>query len=141
MNTGRTFVNASLGAIVTIVAGLVPVVSFVAPLLGGAIAGFLQREGPRGGVAVGAATGLMLTGLSVALVALAAVVPAMPAAALMGPWARGVGLVGIPGGVPALVAVSGLLLVVVGALGGALGGVVAGSGRAGPRTRQASSRL
>lgn len=56
MAGGETFTNALIGALVTIVA--TPVVPF-APLLGGAVSGYLQGGDSRDGVTVGVIAGVL----------------------------------------------------------------------------------
>ncbi|SNR44107.1 DUF5518 domain-containing protein [Halorubrum vacuolatum] len=55
MNPGNTWVNALIGAVITI--GL----SFTgfSPLLGGGLAGYLQAESPKRGATVGALSGVI----------------------------------------------------------------------------------
>jgi len=52
MGEGDTLLNAVVGAVVTVVTSFLP----LAPVLGGAVAGYLQR---RDGLAVGALSGLL----------------------------------------------------------------------------------
>ncbi|NHN49235.1 DUF5518 domain-containing protein [Halostella sp. JP-L12] len=56
-----------LGAVVSIVAGFLPFVSFVAPLLGGVVAGDVYHAGLRDGVGAGALTGVFLAALGILL--------------------------------------------------------------------------
>ncbi|MGM0398975.1 MAG: DUF5518 domain-containing protein [Halobacteriota archaeon] len=133
MDTRRTGIAVFVGALVSIVAGFLPFVSFVAPLLGGAVAGYLQRSGWRDGAAAGALMGVALAVIGVLGQALSSVLPPFPAAVILGPWARGFGL-GLDSVVVLLLA-SAVLLVLVGAIGGALGGRLAG--RRTTRTRGA----
>ncbi|UWG47905.1 Zn-ribbon domain containing protein [Halanaeroarchaeum sp. HSR-CO] len=120
MDTRRTGIAVLLGALVSIVAGFLPFVSFVAPLLGGAVAGYLQRSGWRDGATAGGLMGVVLAVIGVLGQALSSVLPPFPAAVILGPWARGFGL-GLDSVVVFLVA-SAVLLVLVGAIGGAIGG-------------------
>ena len=89
MGAGDTWINAAVGAVITI--GL----SFTgfSPLLGGAVAGYLQAEPPAYGVKVGAISGTIaaipLFLIMVLGFALFAAVPAGPA--------------GVPGGVELIV--------------------------------------
>lgn len=55
MGKGDTLINAVIGAVVTLV------LSFTgfSPILGGAVAGYLQRESRRSGVKVGALSGAL----------------------------------------------------------------------------------
>lgn len=54
---GKTFMNAIVGAIVTIVLSWLP----LSPVLGGATAGYLQRGDQREGAKVGGLAGLIAT--------------------------------------------------------------------------------
>lgn len=125
MESKRAGAGAILGAIVSIIAGFLPFVSFVGPLLGGGVAGYLQRAGPRDGAGAGALMGVFLAVFGVVLQILAPVLPAFPAAVVLGPWARGFGM-GMLDGIVAIIAASAVLLVLVGAVGGAIGGALGG---------------
>jgi hypothetical protein len=125
MQSRRAARSALLGAVVSIVAGFLPLVSFVAPVLGGIAAGYVHRDGLRNGAGAGAVMGVFLAGLGAALLLLGPVLPAVPVAVVLGPWARGFGL-GLLQSLGAIIAASTILLVLVGALGGALGGALAG---------------
>jgi MFS family permease len=125
MQIQRAAGSALLGAVVSIVAGFLPFVSFVAPLLGGGVAGYLHRAGLRDGAGAGALMGVFLALLGVVLQILSPVLPAFPAAVVLGPWARGFGL-GMLNSIVAIIAASAILLVLVGAVGGAIGGALAG---------------
>lgn len=115
--TRRTGRNVSLGVLVGLLASYVPFVSLVAPLIGGGVAGYLERAGTRRGALVGG-----IVGLAVAVVA--SILSLGVAVANLD--------VGTVGGVPVLgllvagalwtVAVAGQA--VVAAVGGALGAVV-----------------
>lgn len=110
--------------VVSIIAGFLPFVSFVAPLLGGAVAGYLQRSGMREGAGIGALMGGFLAILGAVLQILGSVLPAFPVAVVLGPWARGFGL-GMLDSIVTIVAVSAVLLLLTGAIGGAIGGALA----------------
>jgi len=125
MDSKRAGIGAILGAVVSIIGGFLPFVSFVAPLLGGSVAGYIQRAGSRDGAGAGALMGVFLAVLGVVLQILGPVLPAFPAAVVLGPWARGFGL-GMLNGIVAIIAASAVLLVLVGAVGGAIGGALAG---------------
>lgn len=56
---GDFWVNALLGAVATFMIGVVPLVKVVAPVAGGAIAGYLQNTGALDGVKVGAVAGII----------------------------------------------------------------------------------
>jgi hypothetical protein len=125
MQAQRVASSALLGAVVSIVAGFLPFVSFVAPLLGGIVAGYVHRAGLRDGATAGAVMGVFLTILGVVLQVLGPVLPAVPVAVVLGPWARGFGL-GVVSSPLAILAASAVLLVLVGAIGGAIGGALTG---------------
>lgn len=127
MQTHQAVRSALLGAIISIVAGFLPFVSIVAPLLGGVVAGYINRTGLRDGAGAGALMGVFLAVLGVVLYILSPVLPAFPAAVILGPWARAFGL-GMLDSIVAMIAASAVLLVLVGAIGGAVGGALAGDG-------------
>ncbi|WP_435073736.1 DUF5518 domain-containing protein [Halorubrum sp. HHNYT27] len=125
MQFQRAASSAILGAIVSIVSGFLPYVSFLAPLLGGIVAGYVYHAGLRDGAGAGALMGVFLALLGVVLQILGPVLPAFPAAVVLGPWARGFGL-GMLNSIYMIIAASAVLLVFVGAVGGAIGGALAG---------------
>ena len=92
MQLQRTASSAILGAVVSIMTGFVPAVSFVAPLLGGIVAEYVYRNGLRDGAGAGALMGVFLAILGVVSQILGPVLPAFPAAVVLGLWARGFGL-------------------------------------------------
>lgn len=57
MGTGDTWINAAIGAAVTIALSF----SGLSPLLGGGVAGYLQGEPPGRGATVGALSGVFAT--------------------------------------------------------------------------------
>lgn len=59
--------NGALGVVTMIVVGLVPMVGPVAPLVGGGVAGYRQREGVKGGAIAGLVSGLLWTLLTLVL--------------------------------------------------------------------------
>jgi hypothetical protein len=117
MAKGDTLLNAVVGAVVTVLLSF----TGVAPVLGGAVAGYLQRESRASGAKVGA-----LSGAIAFLPALLFLFVVMGFFAL-GPMMGGTGL---PGGVELLVVVLILFPLFVlwhvglGALGGYLGAYV-----------------
>ena len=125
MQLQRAASSAVLGAVVSIVAGFLPFVSFIAPLLGGIVAGYLHRAGLRDGAGAGALMGVFLAILGVILQVLGPIPPAFPAAVVLGPWARGFGL-GMLDSIVAILVASAVLLILVGAIGGAIGGALSG---------------
>lgn len=114
---GKTFTNALLGAVATVVLAFVP----FSPILGGGIAGYLQRGTREQGVKVGALSGVLATVPVVVVVflgvALFTIVP--PGADPLGVAVGGLAL--------ALVVflVAGIYTVALGALGGYLGAYLA----------------
>ena len=56
---GDFWINAVIGAVATFVIGALPLIQFVAPIGGGAVAGYLQNTGTGDGVTVGAVAGLI----------------------------------------------------------------------------------
>jgi predicted PurR-regulated permease PerM len=125
MQLQRAASSAILGAVVSIVAGFLPFVSFIAPLLGGVVAGYVYRDGLRDGAGAGALMGIFLAILGVFLQVLGPILPAFPVAVVLGPWARGFGL-GMLDSIGAIIAASAVLLVLVGIIGGAIGGALGG---------------
>lgn len=55
MGEGDTFLNAAIGAVVTVVFSF----TGFSPLVGGGVAGYLQRGSRKGGATVGALSGLL----------------------------------------------------------------------------------
>jgi len=135
MQIQRAARSALLGAVVSIIAGFLPFVSFIAPLLGGGVAGYFHRAGLGEGARAGALMGVLLALLGVVLQILGPALPAFPAAVVLGPWARGFGL-GMLNSIVAIIAASAVLLVIVGAVGGAIGGALSGR-----RTQQTNKTL
>jgi len=115
----NTWVNAVVGALISIV--LTPAIP-LAPVLGGAVAGYLESEGGSAGLRVGALSGVL------------AVVPLLLLFVLLGNLLFVV-LASVAGAPPGLAELGGLVLVVaaifavvytvgLSALGGWLGGYV-----------------
>ncbi|WP_436933614.1 DUF5518 domain-containing protein [Halovenus marina] len=117
MAEGDTLLNAAIGAVVTVVLSF----TTVSPVLGGGVAGYLQRGDPGDGLRVGAISGLIAT------------IPFLLLIVLFGGFLFtgsmfGGGL-GIPGGF-VLVLLFGLILALVwtmtlSALGGYVGAYIA----------------
>jgi hypothetical protein len=118
MSEGDTLTNALLGAAVTVVATF----TGFAPLLGGAVAGYLnRRDGPLVGALSGAIAAVPVLFLAVLLASMLAAVPVVGDMGIelgMGP-----GLIGSMGLVALVVAVAFFLVYTVGlgAIGGYLG--------------------
>jgi hypothetical protein len=108
-----TTTNAIVGGVITIVAGFVP----LSPILGGAIAGYLQRGSRDGGAKVGAFSGVVA---SVPIALLFAFLVVGLGAVVAEVTAGVVAIAGILGLVVGLVAVIAYM-VGLGALGGYLG--------------------
>lgn len=114
---GKTFTNALLGAVATIVLSFVP----FSPVLGGGIAGYLQRGTRNEGVKVGAISGVIATVPVVAVVLLAvSIFTIVPA----GSDVLGLAIGGLVLGLVVFL-VAGLYTVALGALGGYLGAYLA----------------
>lgn len=112
MGEGDTLVNAAIGALVSVILSFLP----FAAILGGALAGFLQRRDVSGGAKVGALSGFLAAiPILLLLAVLGAFVPFTPAELA----------------VPSSIVLVVLFVVVVGyfvgasALGGAIGGYLA----------------
>jgi hypothetical protein len=126
---GDTLLNAVIGA----AAGFVLSFTGVGVILGGGVAGYLQNEGKGAGAKVGALSGAL------------GVLPTLALLALVAGWigGLGIGVTGIGlgsgaafGGAVALVLlVVFLFVVVLSALGGFVGGLLADDGRSGRRRR------
>lgn len=120
----QTIANAAIGFLVGFALTFVPLVSLVAPLLGGGVAGYRERGGARGGLIPGALAGafiavgafLLRTGLAVLRFGIDGAFPVqgLPLSTLLA------GL--FVGGVFTLVSLLGT--VVVAAIGGGLGGLL-----------------
>lgn len=115
MGDGDTWLNAAIGAFVTIVTSF----TGVAPIIGGAVAGYLnKRDGAKAGALSGAIALVPLLLLFVLAGSLVAFLPVVHGG--MGP---GMGMAGAIGGAFVLVAFTFMLVysVGLGALGGYLG--------------------
>ena len=117
MGQGDTLLNAAIGAVVTVVLSF----TGISPVLGGGVAGYLQRESRRAGAKVGAISGLLAFLPFVLLVVLFFGVVAL--GPMMG------GGAGLPGGMELLVVLLLVPLLVawtagLGAVGGYLGTVL-----------------
>ena len=72
MPQGKTFVNGTIGSLVTTISYLVPVLNLFAPVFGGVMAGYLQKEGAVGGMKVGVVKGFIMVAPGVILGTIAA---------------------------------------------------------------------
>ncbi|WP_254543481.1 DUF5518 domain-containing protein [Halomarina pelagica] len=114
MAEGETLLNAVIGAIVTVVLSFVP----LSPVIGGAVAGYLQRGDRRAGASVGALSGVFASlPLVGALLFLGGVLTFVPVIDTLTPL---VGTVGVALVVGAFLAVA-LVAALLGALGGFIG--------------------
>lgn len=110
MARGDTLLNAGIGALVTVVLSF----TVFSPALGGAVAGYLQREDERAGVRVGALSGALAA--IPFLLFLFFIGGIVSAGSMMG------GGMGVPGGF-AVVLIFGFVFALVWSVGlGALGG-------------------
>ncbi|SEO21801.1 hypothetical protein SAMN04487948_101149 [Halogranum amylolyticum] len=115
--------NGALGVVAMIVVGLVPMIGPVAPLVGGGVAGYRQREDVKGGAIAGLVSGLLWTLLTLVLLIVVVVGAGLTAPPGVGPlnWlpAAGGGLyVGV------LFAVMNAGVCAATTLGGAIGGAL-----------------
>jgi hypothetical protein len=115
----RTVRNGIVGGVVGAVLGVVPLVLLVAPLLGGGVAGYLERDDARGGAVAGVLAGVVTALFGVVLTAVVVAVRFgdLPLSVVDGPLAR----LGIATAL-SLAAVVGQVLVA--GIGGALGGIL-----------------
>jgi hypothetical protein len=74
MISRRTLRNGAIGAVVGSVLGFVPLVLLVAPMIGGGVAGYLERDGPRRGAVAGAIAGLLMAALTTVITGMITVV-------------------------------------------------------------------
>ncbi|MES3516812.1 MAG: DUF5518 domain-containing protein [Natronomonas sp.] len=113
-------VAAAIGAGVTLVAGVVPFVQLIAPLIGGGAAAYFSDASPKEGIKAGGAAGVLALLLYLPLVLLGALgfASAAVTTSATGGAAVGVGLAAIP-----FVLLLMILIPTTSALGGVLGGV------------------
>jgi hypothetical protein len=120
--TRRTLRNGLVGGLVGTALGFVPLVLLVSPVLGGGVAGYLEREGFRHGALAGAVAGVVMAAFST-------VVTAVVLFVRFGDLPFGTGSPLTTFGVAALLSlVATIGQVFVAGVGGALGAVLA-SGR------------
>jgi hypothetical protein len=114
MAKGDTLLNAGIGAVVTVVLSF----TMFSPLIGGAVASYLQREDSSSGVRVGALSGAL------AALPFLLFVFFVGGFVFAGPMFGGPGGMGVPGGFAVLLLV-GFFFALVWSVGlGALGGYV-----------------
>lgn len=117
--TRKTLRNSAIGGVVGTVLGFVPIVMLVSPLLGGGVAGVLERNGPKQGAMAGAIAGVLMS-------ILGAVLTAGMFFARFGEL-PGAGLAGGPASLAFAAALSlfaGIGSVLVASIGGGLGGLL-----------------
>lgn len=64
MISRQTMRNGAIGAVVGSVLGFVPLVLLVAPVIGGGVAGYLERDGAKRGAVAGGFAGLLMAALT-----------------------------------------------------------------------------
>lgn len=114
---GRTFVNGSIGALVTKISYLVPILQLFAPVFGGIVAGYLQKQGAVGGMKAGTAKGFIM------------VLPATVLGTLASAWLADTPVIGelLAGSLVVIVLVIVGHSLALGFVGGLIGGMVAGT--------------
>lgn len=134
---GKTWLNALVGAIVTFVGSFLPFVGLLAPIIGGAVAGYLQRHGTGEGGKVGAVSGAIAS------------IPVLGVFVLVFGF-LGMGMMfsgefrgpALAGGIMFLVAVFVIgLTILASALGGLIGGAIAGSSTPTTHTADSQTRI
>ncbi|MFB6070075.1 MAG: zinc-ribbon domain-containing protein [Halanaeroarchaeum sp.] len=117
MGQGDTLVNATIGAIVSTVLYFVPVVSLVAPIGGGLVAGYMQKQGVGGGLKAGGTKGFVM------------VLPAIAIGVFAADMLAGIPIIGglLTGSLAILVIIIVAHSLFLGMTGGLIGGAIAGS--------------
>ena len=119
--TRKTIQNGVIGGVIGAAFGFVPLILLVAPLLGGGVAGYLERDDAKRGLVAGAVAGVVMAALSTVVtgVILFTRFGELP----FGPETPLAGL-----GIAALLSFAATLgQVLVASIGGALGGLLAGT--------------
>lgn len=120
----QTLRNGVIGGLIGSALGFVPLVLLVAPILGGGVAGYLERESPKRGAVAGAVAGVVMAALSTLITGVILFVRFGDL-----PFVTQGPLAGL--GVAALLSLAGALSqVIVAGIGGALGAVLAVDRRA-----------
>ena len=115
----QTLRNGVLGGLLGSALGFVPLVLLVAPILGGGVAGYLERDGPKRGAVAGAVAGVVMAAISTLITGVILFVRFGDL-----PFATQGPLAGL--GVAALLSFAATLSqVTVAAIGGALGAILA----------------
>lgn len=128
----QTLRNGAIGGLVGSALGAVPLILLVAPILGGGIAGYLERDGPKRGAVAGAVAGVVMAAVSTLITSVLLFVRfnELPSVT-QGP------LTGL--GIAALLSVAAALSqVIVAGIGGGLGAILAADRQA--RTRETATR-
>lgn len=114
---GKTWSNATIGALVTTVAYFLPLVQVIAPVFGGFIAGYLQKQGVSGGMKAGGLKGIVMT------------IPAIGLGIIGGGILAGIPVIGevVAGSIALLVVLIVAHSVAIGLFGGLFGGLLAGT--------------
>lgn len=112
MGRGDTFINALIGAVVTIVTSFIP----FSPVLGGAVSGYLQRQDSSAALRVGAIAGAI------------SLIPFVLVVFLIGSFLPFIPAVGAPGAVAGFFGIALVIGLIFGAIYtiglGALGGYI-----------------
>ena len=111
---GETIQNAIVGAIASTVFYFIPIIQIIAPVVGGSVAGYLQKQGAGGGIKAGGIKGIVMT------------LPAILIGVIAGGILAGIPLIGelLTGSIAILVVIIVGHSVVLGVIGGLLGGVI-----------------
>lgn len=117
MGQGDTLQNASIGAVATTVFYFIPVIQAVAPIAGGTVAGYLQKQGAGSGMKVGGIKGIVMT------------IPAILIAIVAGGMLADMPVIGelLAGSVAIIVIIVVVHSVAFGLIGGLFGGLLSGS--------------
>lgn len=124
MSRTRLLKNGAVGLAAMIVVGLVPVLNVLAPVVGGGVAGSLQREDARGGAVAGAVVGLLWTLLTLVLVTVVVVWASLTPGPGAGPF-DWLPAAGGAAWIVLLFVVTNAFVVVLTTVGGLVGGVLA----------------
>lgn len=115
----QTLRNGVIGGLIGSALGFVPLILLIAPILGGGVAGYLEREGPKRGAVAGALAGMVMAAVSTLITGVILFVRFGDL-----PFSTQGPLAGL--GIAALLSVAAALSqVIVAAIGGALGAMLA----------------
>lgn len=125
-STAETLKHGGIGAVVTFVLAFVPLLGFLAPMLGGGLSGYLQDRGLSGGAAVGLVMA-MLSGIPALVLGLMGLV--LGSIPLVSGTVLGdiIGFLGVGAGLLVLVLwfFWTIYALILGLIGGAIGGAIA----------------